>query len=438
MMKACVTRVWLPAILLAGLLLGTPADKLLAQPSGATAPPAPSATKTSVDSRKTQLARAAKLADVGKYSAAMAIYRQLFGTHPPPGEVAVAYYETEAATDGGRPQAEQGLRALVEKYPAETRYQVSLGRVLIYDPATRAEGRAYLAKFPDDPQAEQAMRESLLWDAANPAVAPQIRAYLAAHPDPQLVAVFQVAQPEAAKAGTIVTPGNTSTAAAETGQPSSERIVVTPASSRAAAADSQASATQTASVSGISSAPPTAGSPGASADTLPTAPTPAKKPAASPSIAAGPSPVAAPLPMSVEAKPIATSSPRASASAPASAPIRLVSPGTEKPGVPAGGETAAEVAAYQALNANRIDEAESRFQAILSAEPRNEKALAGMGYVRMQQGKFPGAIEYLEQAKQSDATGSIPDKGLQGALDTARFWFGMGEAQKAFAAGDLT
>jgi hypothetical protein len=69
-----------------------------------------------------QLQQAGKLADEGKYASAMKIYRQVFGTHPP-SEWAVAYYETEAATDGGREPAVEGLRALVEKYPAESRYQ---------------------------------------------------------------------------------------------------------------------------------------------------------------------------------------------------------------------------------------------------------------------------------------------------------------------------
>ena len=60
---------------------------------------------------------------------------------------------------------------------------------------------------------------------------------------------------------------------------------------------------------------------------------------------------------------------------------------------------AEEMAAYQALNANRIDEAETRFKAILTSEPENAQALAGMGYVRMQQGNFAGALGFLEQAR---------------------------------------
>ncbi len=92
------------------------------------------------------------------------------------------------------------------------------------------------------------------------------------------------------------------------------------------------------------------------------------------------------------------------------------------------------MAAYQALNGNRIQEAETRFRAILAGDPNNPKALAGMGYVRMQQGNFTGAISFLEQAKRGDPE----DKGVVAALDTSRFWFIMGEGQSALNSNDLT
>jgi cellulose synthase operon protein C len=303
-------------------------------------------------SQKAKLQQAAKLSDSGKYAAAMAIYRQVFGSHPPAGDWAVAYYETESATEGGRPQAIEGLRALVEKYPSDPRYQISLGRVLTYNPATREEGRRYLEKFPQNPQAAQGFRQSLLWDAANPEVAPQIRAYLATHQDAQLAAVFQMTQaPQKAGANT------------------------------AASAPAQATAQST----------------------------PAAAPAAVPPVA------------------------------PTSTPV-VTKPATAESGAAADGYavhargTAAEVAAYQALNANRIDEAETRFKAILAVDLNNPKALAGMGYVRMQQGNFLGAISFLEQAKRGDPE----DKGVLAALDASRFWFIMGEGQNALNSNDLT
>jgi tetratricopeptide (TPR) repeat protein len=262
------------------------------------------------------LQQAGKYAQSGQYAQAMAIYRKMFGDAPPPGDWALAYYETEAATTDGRPHAIAGLRGLVQKYPNDSRYQIALGRILTYSPATRSEGRRYLEKHPDDPQAVEALRQSLLWDAASPASAADIRAYLAKHNDPQLAEALRK-QPK---------------------------------------------------------------------------PSPAQKAAA-------------------------PQTPEQIAEASA-----------------ARARSQEEQAAYNSLNAKRLDEAEIRFKAILANEPENPRALAGMGYVRMQQSNFGGAISFLEQAKQYGAR----DAGLDNALETARFWYTMGEGQIALNENDLT
>ena len=140
----------------------------------------------SQQSQAAQLQQAGKYAQSGQYAQSMAIYRQIFGSTPPPGDWALAYYETESATDDGRPHAIAGLRSLVEKYPNDSRYQIALGRILTYNPQTRAEGRKLLERHPDSPQAVEALRQSLVWDSANPASAADIRAYLAKHNDAQL------------------------------------------------------------------------------------------------------------------------------------------------------------------------------------------------------------------------------------------------------------
>ena len=132
------------------------------------------------------LTQAGKYAEAGQYAQAMGIYRKIYGDTPPPGDIALAYYETESATEAGRPHAVAGLRALVERYPQDSRYQVSLGRILTYNPKTRAEGRRFLERHPADPAAQAALRQSLVWDAANPASASDIRAYLSKHNDAQL------------------------------------------------------------------------------------------------------------------------------------------------------------------------------------------------------------------------------------------------------------
>ena len=289
-----------------------------------------------------KLKQAATLAGTGQYAAAMEIYRQLYGDTPPPGDTALIYYNTEAATEDGRPKAIAGLRVLVAKYPGDARYQIALGRTLTFDPLTRDEGLGFLGRYPKDKQAEQALRQALLWDAANPAAAPRIRAYLAAHPDPQLAQMFRANQP----------------------QPPAP--------------------------SGLPPAKP-------EAPTAKPAP-PATKAA---TIVAKPAPATVPKPVATHAVPHSTTTP--------------------------------EIAAYEALNAKHVPEAESRFQAILAQQPNNASALAGMGYVRMQQGNFMGAISFLEQARQANPN----DPTLTAALDTSRFWFLMGEGHTALQSSDL-
>ena len=260
-----------------------------------------------------QLQQAGKLAQQGQYAQSMNVYRQVYGDQPPPGDQALAFYETESATEDGRPHAVAGLRNLVQKFPSDARYQVALGRILTYNPKTRPEGRKLLAAHATDPEAVEALRQSLLWDSQNPATASDIKAYLAHHPDSQL---------------------------------------------------NQALHDQ-----------PRSGS----------------RPAA---------------PM--------TADQRAAAAVNAS-------------------RTAEDRAAYQALNAKRIDEAENRFKAILARKPDEANALAGMGYIRMQQANFGGAISFLSQAKQDGSR----DPGLDAALTTSRFWYTMGEGSLALNANDL-
>ena len=117
----------------------------------------------------------------------------------------------------------------------------------------------------------------------------------------------------------------------------------------------------------------------------------------------------------------------ASPSSPAPPPI-------PEPVRPNGNLQSAETAAYEALNAKRLDEAEADFKAILATNPASARTLAGMGYVRMQQGNFLAAISFLEQAKQISPSEPV----LSEALDTARFWFMRGEGQDALNANDLT
>jgi tetratricopeptide (TPR) repeat protein len=270
-------------------------------------------TMMSQQGRTEQLTQAAKFSELGQYAQAMEIYRQVFGDVPPPGDWSLAYYETESATDDGRAHAIAGLRALVEKYPADSRYQIALGRILTYNPKTREEGRRLLERHPDDPHAVEALRQSLLWDSQNPASAAEIRAYLMKHKDVQLATALRN-QPKRGAGYAPRTP---------------EEI--------AAAARDRAQSAQLA-------------------------------------------------------------------------------------------------AAYKALNSRHIEEAEKRFKEILANEPHSGRALAGMGYVRMQQSNFGGAISFLEQAQEDGAH----DAGVAKALDDARFYYTMSEGAVALNENDLT
>jgi predicted Zn-dependent protease len=259
-----------------------------------------------------QLQQAGKFAESGQYAQAMKIYRQVFGDSPPQGQWALAYYETESATEDGRSHAIAGLRALIEKHPEDSRYQIVLGRILTYNPKTRAEGRKYLERHPNDPQAVEALRQSLVWDSANPASAADIRAYLAKHNDAQL---------------------------------------------------SQA--------------------------------------------------------LRDQPKPSGLRGPRTATEVAATSATR------EK--------GSKEQAAYNALNAKNLPEAELRFKDLLAADPQDAGALAGMGYVRMQQSNFGGAISFLEQAKQYGAR----DTGLDNALASAHFYLVMSQGSTALNEDDL-
>jgi tetratricopeptide (TPR) repeat protein len=90
--------------------------------------------------------------------------------------------------------------------------------------------------------------------------------------------------------------------------------------------------------------------------------------------------------------------------------------------------TAEERAAFAALNAHHLDDAQSRFMAILQKDPNNGRVAAGMGFLRMQQNNFGGAISYLTQAETNGYRAAV----VENALATSRFWYTMGEASQAF------
>jgi len=116
--------------------------------------------------RNVRLSQAASLAQSGRYADAMRIYRDVLGGTPPAGDYALAYYDTEAAIPEDRPHAVAGLRKLAEQFPADSRYSITLGRVLTYDPKTRAEGMEILRRYESVPSAQSALKQAEAWNAA--------------------------------------------------------------------------------------------------------------------------------------------------------------------------------------------------------------------------------------------------------------------------------
>jgi cellulose synthase operon protein C len=249
-----------------------------------------------------QLRQAGGLARQGRLDEAMSIYRQLYGDRPPDGDIALAYYQTLYGTTNGKEPAIAGLRGLAERNPNEARYAIALGTMLTYDAKTRAEGVRILNGHAKDPDAQAAIRQALIWDAANPASAAELRQYLKEHPqDAELSGQLRQDETKLAQMN-----------------------------------------------SGIARTP-------------------------------------------------------------------------------------AERAAFAALNAHKVDAAETEFMAILAKEPSNGRAAAGMGFLRMQQKNFGGAISYLTQAEQN----GYKAKSVDDALAASKFWFTMGEASDAFDQNQL-
>ncbi len=91
--------------------------------------------------------------------------------------------------------------------------------------------------------------------------------------------------------------------------------------------------------------------------------------------------------------------------------------------------TAAERAAFAALNAGHLDEANQLFTELLAKDPTNSRAAAGMGFLRMRQQDFASAITNFTQAEQNGYKAKI----VEDALANSRFWLILNEATQAFS-----
>lgn len=305
-----------------------------------------------------ELAEAERLARAGDARAAMALYRKVYGLTPPAGAPALAYYGTEAQLEDSRPHAIAGLRALTDRYPADARYSIALGRLLLGSPRTRAEGRTILEGFPGNAEAVAALRglpgpeqHGGAVDVAAAAATGKLRREDA----PALVA-----------------------GAASSSKPVLPRTIAPGA--RAGATTSEPSSAV------------------------------AKPPAPAPASAAVSEPVSRPEPRRAEA-------------------VRTAAQG----GTHHLASAVAEQAAFSALNAHRLAEAEQRFREILVKDPGNPRALAGLGYLRATVGDFGSAVPFLQQA-QENGDRSLA---LTRAMVNAQFSLALQQAAAARARGDL-
>jgi tetratricopeptide (TPR) repeat protein len=97
------------------------------------------------------------------------------------------------------------------------------------------------------------------------------------------------------------------------------------------------------------------------------------------------------------------------------------------------GRTPAERAAFAALDAHHLDDAQERFTAILNEEPANGRAAAGMGFLRIEQKNLADAVNYLTRAEAS----GFKERAVEDALATSRFSLLMGQATQAVNANQF-
>ncbi len=139
---------------------------------------------------RNRLDEAGRLAMQHKPDEAMKIYQQVLGGQlPPPGKWAQPFYETEAASTGGKEKALSQLRQLCVQNPTQEAYRLWLASLLTYDPKTRLEGLRMFESIKDSGMVEQARapwRQALLWEKENLDALPPIEAYLQRYADPDL------------------------------------------------------------------------------------------------------------------------------------------------------------------------------------------------------------------------------------------------------------
>ncbi|HEX3660422.1 MAG TPA: cellulose synthase subunit BcsC-related outer membrane protein [Acidobacteriaceae bacterium] len=95
--------------------------------------------------------------------------------------------------------------------------------------------------------------------------------------------------------------------------------------------------------------------------------------------------------------------------------------------------TPGEQAAYRALAAGHLSEAQDRFAVLSAQEPKNPRVMAGLGFLRMKQGNFGAAAQFFEQAEENGLKVPV----VRESLESARFWNAMQQGTMALNANRL-
>jgi tetratricopeptide (TPR) repeat protein len=93
-----------------------------------------------------------------------------------------------------------------------------------------------------------------------------------------------------------------------------------------------------------------------------------------------------------------------------------------------------EQAGYQALRENNTEEADGLFEKLRANPAGATPGLIGLGFVRMKQQDFAAAQQLLETAK---SRSTAPNRTLDQALETARFWHNMSDATHSLDENNL-
>lgn len=142
---------------------------------------------------KDQLQRARSLASAGNIPAALNAYQRMFnGSTPPPGLVS-EYYLTMSGDPGMYNDAVRGIKQYIRANPSDTGAKVTFGKLLSYRDNTRRSAIELLEFYaPNSADADEALKQALLWYTPAPEDEKFYRNYAKRHPDDaEVLARFQ-------------------------------------------------------------------------------------------------------------------------------------------------------------------------------------------------------------------------------------------------------